>query len=339
VAVPFEPESVRWLLLIHQLPPKPDYFRVKVWRRLQRLGAVAVKNSVYVLPHSPQAQEDFHWMRREITAGEGDAFLCEAHFVEGLSDAQIEALFHVARAADYGQIAEEAKRLAESSAGGFSDEERRAQAESETVRLRRRFEEVTAIDFFGAPEREVVQGLLAALQTRVRRPPRVGAPAARRIALESEFRGRSWVTRRSVHIDRIASAWLIRRFIDAKAEFKFVASTGYAPAPGELRFDMFDAEFTHEGDRCSFEVLLERFRLDEPALQALGEIIHDIDLKDGKFARPETAGIDHLVAGIALAHKDDEARLERGEAVFTDLYAYFRRKAERDRRSEERNDG
>jgi hypothetical protein len=143
-----------------------------------------------------------------------------------------------------------------------------------------------------------------------------------------EVRGRTWVTRKGIHVDRIASAWLVRRFLDPEARFKFVASKGYVPEPGELRFDMFEAEFTHEGDRCTFEVLLDRFGLDDAGLRAIGEIIHDIDLKDARFGRAEKAGIERLIAGIALTQKDDEARLSRGSALFNDLYESFARKAD-----------
>ena len=118
----------RWLLLIHQIPPKPDYFRVKIGRRLQRIGAVAIKNSVYVLPKNDQTQEDFQWVLREIVEGRGEASLCEARFVEGLSDEQVETLFQAARGAEYDQIAEEARRLAEISLpNGQTEETRRTQ--------------------------------------------------------------------------------------------------------------------------------------------------------------------------------------------------------------------
>ncbi len=331
-ARPTSPEGARWLLLIHQIPPKPSYFRVKIWRRLQRLGAVAIKNSVYVLPRSDQAQEDFEWVRAEISEGGGDASMCEARFVEGLSDEQIEALFNAARDADYAPIAKQANRLAKRSAAGFSDEARRAQAEAELLRLRRRFDEVAAIDFFAALEGGPVDGLLALLAARVRREEKESARIADDSIPLGALRARTWVTRRGLHIDRLASAWLIRRFIDPEAAFKFVASKGHVHTPGELRFDMFDAEFTHEGERCTFEVLLERSELDDPALRALAEIVHDIDLKDGKFGRPEAAGIESLINGIAMAHKDDPDRLARGEAVFADLHTYLRRKTERDGR-------
>ena len=137
---------------------------------------------------------------------------------------------------------------------------------------------------------------------------------------------RTWVTRKGVHIDRIACAWLIRRFIDKDPTFKFVPARGYTPAPREIRFDMFDAEFTHDGELCSFEVMLRAFDLKDPALRALAEVIHDVDLKDSKFGRDETPGVDHLIAGIAWLHGEDEARLEHGGAVFDALHNYFLRR-------------
>jgi hypothetical protein len=316
----------RWLLLFHQIPPKPNYFRVKIWRRLQKLGAVAVKNSIYVLPRSDQAQEDFQWVLREIVEGGGEATLCEARLVEGLTDEQIEEMFRSARSADYQQIAEECRQLAKAPSRHFVEEnDPRTQAEIDVERLKRRFAEVVAIDFFGAPGQAAAQGLLTELESTLR-ATRNGVDAVPvELRLESP-RGRTWVTRNGIHVDRMASAWLIRRFIDTEARFKFVLAKGYKPQARELRFDMFEAEFTHEGDRCTFEVLLRRFGLSDKALQAIAEIVHDIDLKDAKFARQETAGMDHLIAGIAMAHKDDAARLERASAVFDDLYEYLKRK-------------
>ena len=140
------------------------------------------------------------------------------------------------------------------------------------------------------------------------------------------LRNRTWVTREGVYVDRIASAWLIRRFIDPEATFKFVSGKGYRPKQDELRFDMFEAEFTHEGDRCTFEVLLDQCRLKDAALRAIAEIIHDIDLKDGKFGRTEVAGIRTLMEGIGAATSDDTQRIARGSEVFNDLYEYFRKK-------------
>ena len=142
-------------------------------------------------------------------------------------------------------------------------------------------------------------------------------------AVLQDLTGRVWVTRRGVHVDRIASAWLIRRWIDANARFKFVAGKGYTPDDREIRFDMFEAEFTHNGDMCTFEVLTRLAAKNDAALRSIGEIVHDIDLKDAKFGRPETEGVANLLAGIVAGTDDDERRIERGSAMFEDLYRFF----------------
>lgn len=256
----------------------------------------------------------------------GEASLCEARFVEGLSDDQVEDLFKAARAADYDQIVEETRRITETLSANLSPEDHRPQTEADMTRLKRRLADVVSIDFFGAPGREVAEGLISGLEARLHPIGpglRSAAPAKARL---EDLSGHTWVTRKGIHVDRMASAWLIRRFIDPEARFKFVPARGYKPEPGELRFDMFEAEFTHEGDRCTFEVVMDQLGLTDRALRPIAEIVHDIDLKDSKFGRQETPGIDRLIAGIAMAHKGDESRLARGSAVFDDLYEYFRRK-------------
>jgi hypothetical protein len=234
------PQEPKWLLLIPQLPPKPDYLRVKLRRRLQRIGAAALKNSVYVLPNTEDGLEDFMWLRAELKDDGADAIICAADVVAGINDEEIKTLF-------------------------------------------------------GDSPQAVDSGI--------------------------EHNGRTWVTRAGVFIDRIASAWLIRRFIDRAAVFKFVSSAKYRKQDDELRFDMFDGEYTHEGDRCTFEVLLERFSLDDPALHAIGEIVHDIDLKDDKFARAETMGVQSVIAGIANRYRDDSDRIANGSSIFDALYS------------------
>jgi len=303
--------SGRWLLLFHQIPPKPDYFRVKVWRRLQRIGAVPVKNSVWVLPYSDQAVEDFRWLLQEILEGGGEGSVCRGDFVDGLSDPDIEALFRQARAADYAAIARDAKSLA------------RKAAPADVARLNHRLAEVAAIDYFSAPGRRTLEPALARLEARVRGAEPRDDPANYPGRRSGRVRGRTWVTRRGVFVDRIASAWLIKRFIDPEARFKFVAPEGYVPRSRELRFDMFEAEYTHKGDRCTFETLVRRFRLRDRALRAIGEIVHDIDCKDAKFDRTEAAGVERLLGGIARESATDTTRLRRGAIVFDNLYQSF----------------
>jgi hypothetical protein len=321
-----ESDDARWLLLIHQIPPKPAYLRVKIWRRLQRLGAVPIKNSVYALPWSDPSREDFQWVLREIVEGGGDGTLCEARLIDGLSDSQVQSLFSNARTADYKQIADDARRFAKSlPAKRRAVEKTRPQLELDLARLKRRLEEVAAIDFFGAPGREAASGLIGEMESRLKgkdRSPELKAPAA----LKENLRGKKWITRKGVHVDRIATAWLVRRFIDPQAEFKFVPPKGYRPLTDEIRFDMFEAEFTHVGERCTMEVLMERTGIDDKAVRLIAEIVHDIDLKDSKFEHPETAGVERLIAGIAMSHKDDATRLERGAALLDDLYGFYSRK-------------
>ena len=319
--------ALSWLLLIHQLPAKPAYLRVKIWRRLQGIGAVAVKNAVHALPMREGTQEDFEWLMREIVEGGGEAFLCETRLIDGLSDEQVQKLFDEARDADYEDIVKDARTLTKSLRPNAKPErvnELRAQA----ARLRKRLAEVVEIDFFGAIGRETAEGSLSELEARLNEDEAVAKKANvdPKASAFGALRGRTWVTRQGVHVDRIASAWLIRRFIDPEAVFKFVSGKGYRPAEGELRFDMFQAEFTHEGDKCTFEVLLDRVALNDPALRAIAEIIHDIDLRDSKFGRDEAVGIRTLIDGIALTTLDDSERIARGTEVFNSLYEVFGKK-------------
>jgi hypothetical protein len=315
-----------WLLLLQQIPRTPGYLRVKIWRRLQRIGAVAVKNGVYALPRSEEHNEDLRWVMEEIVSGGGEATLVEAAFINGLSDREVEALFHKVRDADYGDLAKQIRALGQRlPKRGKIRDERRHKIEAQLKGLRDAYAAVEAIDFFSSSGREATHGLLEELEKRVRALSR---PAEKEAAPPREsYRGRTWVTRKGIFVDRIASAWLIRRFIDPDAKFKYVVGKGYQPTPGELRFDMFDAEFTHVGDRCTFEVLLDRMKLTDPALKAIGEVVHDIDLKDEKYGRPQAAGLETLLAGVALRAKDDDdERLTRGSTILDDFYEVFRRK-------------
>jgi hypothetical protein len=276
---------------------------------------------------SEGTQEDFEWLMREIVEGGGEAFLCETRLIDGLSDEQVQKLFDQARDADYEALVKDARTLTKSLRPNPKPEmvnDVRGQA----ARLRKRLADVVSIDFFGAIGRQTAEGSLSDLEARLNED----ASVVKKAEVESKanpiaaLRGKTWVTRQGVHVDRIASAWMIRRFIDPEAAFKFVSGKGYRPAEGELRFDMFQGEFTHEGDKCTFEVLLDRAVLNDPALRAIAEIIHDIDLRDSKYGREESVGIRTLIDGIALTTSDDTERLARGAEVFNNLYQVFGRK-------------
>lgn len=295
-----------WLVLIHQLPPKPDYIRVKVRRRLQRIGAVAVKNSVYVLPRVDEALEDFQWLRREITADGGDAMLLDADFLEGVPNGVLEQMARDDRDREYHDLVEAAKSVTHATG-------------ADITRLRHQLADIVKRDYFGAPGRDAAEFAIKALEPEAAEP--------RHHTSGTPPRGAVWVTRAGVKVDRMASAWLIKRWIDRDATFRFERGDRPVTAPGEISFDMFEGGFTHVADRCTFEVLIHHFGIHDPALDAVAEVVHDIDCKDHKFTRAETDGVAALIHGIVTTVPDDAARLEAGAQLFERLYVAFARKA------------
>ena len=296
-----EKTAEKWLLLIHQLPPKPNALRVKIWRRLQKVGAVAVKQSVYAMPLTDQSQEDLVWILKEIVNGGGEGSIIQARFVEGLTDDQIKALFQNARKLDYEKIITEANTLmAELSSGAG---EQNPKESSYISKLQNRLDDIVSIDFFQSPERGTAEILLREIKNLSQGKKSSGSHSSAAI---KQLQGKTWVTRDNIFVDRMACAWLIRRFIDKAARIKFVSRTRYTPEKGELRFDMFEGEFTHEGDRCSFEVMIEKFDLQDRALTPIAEIVHDIDLKDERYGRVETEGFKALLTGLVSAEPDEK---------------------------------
>jgi len=314
--------SAKWLLLVHQIPPKPNTFRVKIWRRLQKIGAVAIKQSVYAMPCSDHSLEDLSWTLKEIVAGGGDGSIFEAHFVEGLSDEQIISLFQNARKADYEKIIQEANRLLANWSSVEGDQGLPVKRSAHLSRLKARLDETITIDFFNASERGTADILFKELEKVINnsKPVKIEGKGETK-----NLKGRTWVTRKNLFVDRISCGWLIKRFIDESAEFKFVSQSRYNSKNEELRFDMFDSEFTHKEDKCTFEVMIEKFRFQDKALNLMAEVIHDIDLKDAKFSRMETHGVKALLMGLVAARTDDHLRMKEGFAFFENLYAYFHR--------------
>lgn len=309
-----------WLALLHQLPAKPPYLRVKIWRRLQAVGAVPLKNAVHVLPRREGTEAALRDLLDEIVQGGGEAILIEAALLAGQSDGELRALFDAARDADYDEIAADARRLLDTG----------PPTNAEIARLNRRLDEAVRLDFFGAHGRQGAEAALRVLEERRFAHPDVRRLDAAPLPLPDRLTARIWVTRRGVHVDRIASAWLIRRFIDPQARFRFVDANGHVPQPGELRFDMADAEFTHEADWCSFETLLHRAGpADDAALGAIGEMIHELDIGDGRYDRPEALGLGAMLTGICASTDDDLERIGRGGDALDQFHAYFSRKAER----------
>ncbi|TAK33285.1 MAG: ChrB protein [Myxococcaceae bacterium] len=316
------PTTSRWLLLIHQIPKSPAYLRAKVGKQLSRVGAVAVKNSVYVLPRTNSTLEDFQWIARELHSAGAEATVFEAAVVEGLTDAEIEERFRAAITPEFDALRDEAA----DGIKALKKKRRESDLPVDTAKLRKRLDELAAIDFFSAPAAKEAAARVAECE-RLAAPPDspLVLPAVDRASLV----GRTWATRKGIHVDRIATAWLIRRFLDADASFVWLGKDDTPAEANALRFDMFGGEFTHEGDRCSFEVLATRAAIDDTGVRAVGEIIHDLDLKDAKFNRPETAGVGALLNGICWTHAGDDDRLRAGCALLDALHESLSRQAKR----------
>jgi len=308
--------SEPWLLLVYQLPARPVSARVKAWRRLQQLGAVAVKNSVYALPNRAETREDFEWVRGEIVATGGQATVFQASTIDTLSSDDIRETFRRERQKDYRALVQALDKLARA-AGGKRPRDPRTLAKDVRT-CRERLAAIESLDYFGARGREEARTALARLEgltVRNESPVRDTRAALDPVA----FHHLRWLTRPRPGIDRMASAWLIRRFIDPHATFAF-AEADAAREPGTLTFDLFEGDFTHEGDRCTFEVLRARFGLTDPRLDDLAELVHDLDLKDGRFGRADAPVLGALVEGLRLLHDRDEPLLEQGIALFEALY-------------------
>jgi hypothetical protein len=293
-----------WLLLVHSLPAEPLYLRAKVRRLLDHAGAIALKKAVYALPPREPCRDAMEHIVSEAAAGGGHGYVAECTFVDPRTDDLLIQGSRSARRADYDDLFESLRGL---------EGEARPEA---VARARQRFDAIRRVDFFDAPGRRRVETLLSRLEGKPARP----TGSAERL---SDLMGRVWATRRGVQIDRIASAWLIRRFIDAEAEFRFI-DPKEERREDELRFDMVGGDFTHEGDGCTFETLVRTLGTPDPALRQVAEIVHDIDIKDGRFGRTDAPGVQQVVLGIVLHSSDDEERLRRGFALFDDLYASFR---------------
>lgn len=327
--LPRAPQSARrWLLFVHQLPSTPSNLRVRTWRRMQQLGAIPVKQAVYVLPDTPNAREDFEWLKTEVKDAGGDASVFAADNVDAWADdALIEEFRQFAQDA-YGALAGDIEKVLKRASSGRRASDTRAPAVRRLVDVfRKRLTAIEAVDFFGSAGRDRVTTLLKQLGERAPGQGSGRTPAASRSSGPGDpptYRGRLWVTRPRPGVDRMSSAWLIRRFVDPEARFGFAADRDAVPAAG-VPFDMFGVELTHRGEGCTFETLCEVFGIREPAVLRIAAIVHDLDLKDGRFGAPEAATVGAVIAGLQLAHADDESLLAQGMSLFEALFASFER--------------
>jgi hypothetical protein len=299
--VPRRDDSPPWLLLTFTLPAKRASQRVEVWRKVQRYGAIPLGNSGYLLPNNPVTQERYEWLATAIRKHAGEASVVTVQSIDNLTRPQLVARFTEARNREYQELMRELQKVP-SSAG-----------RNRSSRLKSRFREISEVDFFNSPLQKRVEEMLA-------RSDGSKAAGVETIKVNPrEYVARTWVTRPRPGIDRSASAWLIRRFIDKKARFTF-APEDNVPR-GAVPFDMFHgAGFSHRGEDCTFETLQKTFRVRDKRATVIGQMIHDADLLDGKFGRKEGFGIDEVLHGWAKQGRSDNELLERGVGLVEALY-------------------
>lgn len=300
-----------WLLLLFSLPTSRKTERVALWRRLKKVGAVQITTSTYLLPDEAAQYEQFQWLAQQIRDHGGQSTLVRAKEIEGLSKEKVISLFDAAREKEYVDL----KKALQN----FISRRRKLDTETaalELERLTKQFRELRQIDFFDSPRGQDVAMLLRRAE---------GPQRARKLqTLDSkQYRGKTWLTRPRPEIDRVGSAWLIRKFIDPQARFVF-APTAQA-VPQAIPFDMVDAEFSHHGNNCTFETLTKRFAISDKIVAKISEMIHDADLDDAKFQRVEAFGIDRVLKGWAKQGLSDQEILRRGFHCFDALYAFLQR--------------
>ena len=296
-----------WLLLAFTLPTKRASQRVEVWRKLQRFGTVPLGNSGYLLPNSPSNEERFEWLATAIRKYGGDASVVHVNSIDNLSRPRLIGRFAEARAREYQELIRELH--------AFSSTRVEGKGAGRLSRLRNRFQEIVEVDFFDSPLQKRVQELL---ELATRSSAAKSGSAAAKID-PKKYRGRVWVTRPRPGVDRCASAWLIRNFIDAKARFAF-APEDRVPT-GAVPYDMFhEAGFGHRGEDCTFETLAKQFHVRDPRVGVIGQIIHDADLLDDRFGRKEGYGVDEILKGWALQGIPDNELLVRGMQLIEGLY-------------------
>jgi hypothetical protein len=318
----------RWLLFVHQLPSTPSNLRVRTWRRMQQLGALPVKQAVYVLPDSPGAREDFEWLKTEIKGAGGDATVFAADNVDTWSDDALVEEFRRSRQEAYATLTGEVERVLERLGAARRRRGTRAPAVHRLLGgFRQRLAAIENVDFFGSAGRDRVMTLLNQLDERAgtTRPTGVAFHSTGSVTPDA-YQGRLWVTRPRPGVDRMASAWLIRRFIDPRAIFDFAPDRD-ALSEQAIPFDMFGVEFSHQGEACTFETLCAVFGIQDPAVARVAAIVHDLDLKDARYGAPEGATVGSVIEGLQLAQSDDQELLAQGITLFDALYRSFEQSA------------
>ncbi|MEI6269558.1 MAG: chromate resistance protein ChrB domain-containing protein [Methylococcaceae bacterium] len=309
-----------WILLILSLPTENSTVRMRSWRAVKASGAVVLRDGVYLLPNHEGCPEVFQRIMEDVKEACGSAFLLDVRTPE---EQDLSVLFN--RSQDYAQLAVEIEICHQSLVNGSSP----ADVVKPIRKLRKTFNSLSEIDFFPMLIKSRTEAGLTELEYIIGKLLAPDEPSAIEQTItkheSSEFCKRQWATRQRPWVDRLASAWLIRRLIDHDAEFIWLASVSDCP-PDAISFDFDGAQFTHVGDRVTFETLLVSFGLDSPALNRLGRLVHCLDV--GGVRPIEATGIEQVLAGLKDTILDDDRLLDIASGVFDGLYAIFRKEEE-----------
>lgn len=320
-------KSTGWLLFFYSVPSRPVGARVRIWRKLIKAGSLPFKGAVYILPDNEENFEYFQWLVSEVTSMGGEAAFVKVEKLETAKDNEIIGLFNQQRARDYHGIEkglEEIERRTDSLKKG-GNLPRGERLLGQFHRLMKKFDEIKRIDFFSSRIGDDLKGRMKVIEPKVRT---AAAPDAKEplpvIAARTveDYKGKTWVTRKNPFVDRMATAWLIRKFIDKKAVFQFMDEKMMEKVKEDfVAFDVRGGEFTHVGDMCTFEVLLKSFKFKDKALKKMAEIVHELDVKDDRFHNPESRGIEEILIGIRKTARSDKEILEKGMALFDMVYS------------------
>lgn len=329
--MPFKKKSsdtnYHWILFFYSVPSKPVSNRMSVWRKLLKVGAISLKGTVYIMPYTTEHYELLHWLVAEIKEMNGDAAMVSIEKVDTIKDSEILELFNQARNGDYqaiGQDLEKVVRKLSNIKKGGQDQNQKGLS-GQLDKISKAFAEIQKIDFFSAADGVLLGTSIDLAQHELNQilgtQKKVEQAAVFSRKLAADYQGRVWATRKRPFVDRMACAWLIKKFIDKNAVFEFIDEDKIDRLSATtVVFDMYGGEFTHVGDLCTFEVLVRAFGLKDKVLKQLAETIHDLDMKDDKYQSPEAKGVEYILAGIRKSASEDSVVLALGMQVFEMLY-------------------
>lgn len=291
----------KWILAFYSIPSKPEKNRVKIYRKLQKHGALALKDGVYILPFTPDNHEFFTWLRGEIALFDGSMNFATVEKLDTISDDELMASFVALATSAYEVIVDKISSL------GTPADDSYAQNLKKIIK---EFQTIEEHDYFGSPKSKELKKELQLLQEVLWQENHIAPAVPKRDIME--YQDKIWQTRPRPFVDRMASAWLIKNYIDKEAKFIFSQEIDSSA----ISFDMQDATISHIGDLCTFEVLLKSFSLENEALLNIAKLIHNLDINDDKYHTPHAEGIKLILSSIRETSKDDYEIIKKSGTIF-----------------------